>query len=84
MDMHELHRHRLEKDHHMRYGHLSFEDRKALSREDEERQGFAKADGDYENKHLAMKRIQPRYGFLDQEDKQYHSPERPETMEGEY
>lgn len=25
-----------------------------------------------------------RYGFLNQEDKQYHSPERPEIMEGEY
>lgn len=58
MDMHELHKYRVEKDHQMRYGHLSKEDR------------------DEKAFH--------RYGFLDSEDKQYHSPERPQTMEGEY
>ena len=32
-----------------------------------------------------MARYMPhRYGFLDKEDKQYHSPEHPTPMEGEY
>ena len=58
MNMHDLHRYQVEKDHQMRNGHLT------------------KADADTRAYH--------RYGFLNQEDKQYHSPPTPETMEGEY
>ncbi len=58
MDLHELNQYRDGKDHEMRNGHLSADDRAEMYR--------------------------PRYGFLNQEDKQYHSPERPQTMEGEY
>ena len=55
--MHELHKYRLEKDHQMRNGHLSEEDKN--------------------------NKAYHRYGFLDSEDKQYHSPEHPETLEHE-
>lgn len=58
MNMHDLHKIRMNKDHEMRNGHLSKDDRDM--------------------------RNPVRYGFLDAEDKQYHSPERPEPMEGEY
>ncbi len=34
--------------------------------------------------HDREKTAYHRYGFLNTEDKMYHSPERPETMEGEY
>ena len=50
----------------------------------------AEKDHHMKNGHLSaadrneMAQYMPhRYGFLDKEDKQYHSPERPETMEGE-
>ena len=58
MDMHELHKYRVEKDHEARYGHLA--------------------------PHEREERRPTRFGYLDQEDKQYHSPERPRPMEGEY
>lgn len=54
--MHELYRYHLNKEHEMRNGHLSADDR--------------------------ANRI--RYGFLNSEDKQYHSPERPQALEGEH
>lgn len=60
MNLHDVNQYREEKDHHMRHGHMSKEDRHA-------RTEFGR-----------------RYGFLNQEDKHYHSPDRPEPMEGEY
>jgi|GEM_PF-5066055 len=55
MDMNDLHRHRLNKDHEMKNGHLSKQDRDEI------------------NWH--------RFEFLDKEDKQYHSPDRPPMQE---
>ncbi len=62
MKLHDVEMYRAEKEHHMKHGHLSAEDRE----------------------ELAQHKLPHRYGFLDKEDKQYHSPERPMTMEGEY
>lgn len=57
MNLHEIHAHRMNKEHHMRHGHLTHEER--------------------------MESHPLRYGFLDKEDKQYHSPEHVQTMEKE-